>query len=62
MVVTLTDDGDFYKVEPFMEHTKLDAPMDMELGPDGKLYLLEYGKGWFVKNPDAALSRIDYNK
>ncbi len=30
-------------------------------GPDGKLYVLEYGKGWFSKNPDAALSRIDYN-
>ena len=25
-----------------------------------KLYLLEYGTGWFTKNPDAGLSRIDY--
>jgi len=33
----------------------------MEVGPDGKLYLLEYGTGWFTKNPDAGLSRIDYN-
>jgi cytochrome c len=33
----------------------------MELGPDNKLYVLEYGKGWFAKNPDAALVRIDYN-
>jgi len=32
----------------------------METGPDGKLYLLEYGSGWFAKNPDAGLSRIDY--
>jgi len=35
--------------------------IDMEVGPDGKLYLLEYGTGWFQKNPDAGLSRIDYN-
>jgi cytochrome c551/c552 len=34
----------------------------MEVGPDGKLYLLEYGTGWFQKNPDAGLSVIDYNK
>jgi hypothetical protein len=33
----------------------------MEVGPDGKLYLLEYGTGWFTKNADAGLSRIDYN-
>ncbi len=32
----------------------------MEMGPDGKLYLLEYGTGWFAKNPDAGIARIDY--
>ena len=44
-----------------MEQTKLAALIDMEVGPDGKIYLLEYGSGWFNKNPDAGLSRIDYN-
>jgi hypothetical protein len=24
------------------------------------MYVLEYGKGWFSKNPDAGLARIDY--
>ena len=33
----------------------------MEMGPDGRLYILEYGNGWFSKNADAGLSRIDYN-
>lgn len=60
-VVTMLPNGDFDKMEPFMPHTKLAAPIDMELGPDGKIYILEYGNGWFSKNPDAALSRIDYN-
>jgi hypothetical protein len=23
----------------------------MEVGPDGKIYTLEYGKGWFTQNP-----------
>ena len=60
--VTLQPNGDFYKMEPFMEKTKFAAIIDMELGPDGKLYLLEYGTGWYSKNKDAGLSRIDYKK
>jgi len=60
--VSLQPNGDFYKMEPFMEKTKLAAPVDMELGPDGKLYILEYGTGWFSKNKDAGLSRIDYKE
>jgi cytochrome c len=59
--VTLQPNGDFDKMEPFMPSTKLNALIDMEVGPDGKIYMLEYGSGWFSKNPDAALSRIDYN-
>jgi PKD repeat protein len=34
--------------------------MDMEFGPDGALYLLEYGDGYFAENPEAQLARIDY--
>lgn len=60
-VVTLKPNGDFDKMEPFMGTTRFNSLIDMEVGPDGKLYLLEYGSGWFSKNPDAALSRIDYN-
>ena len=59
-VVTLDKNGDFDKMEPFMPSTKLAAVIDMEVAPDGKIYMLEYGSGWFSKNPDAGLSRIDY--
>ncbi len=59
--VTMNPDGSYSKMEPFMEHTKLNAPIDMEMGPDGRMYILEYGNGWFSKNADAALSRIDFN-
>jgi glucose/arabinose dehydrogenase len=59
-VVTMQPNGDFYKMEPFMESTKLAGPVDMELGPDGKLYILEYGLGWFSKNKDCGLYRVDY--
>jgi cytochrome c len=60
-VVSLQPNGDFEQMESFMPHTTLHNCIDMEAGPDGKLYLLEYGTGWFQKNPDAGLSRIDYN-
>jgi cytochrome c len=58
--VTMLPNGDFDKMEPFFEHIKLSNCIDMEVGPDGRLYLLEYGTGWFQKNPDAGLARIDY--
>ena len=61
-VVSLQPNGDFEMMEPFMPSTTLHNCIDMEAGPDGKLYLLEYGTGWFQKNPDAGLSRIDYNE
>ncbi|RYF95954.1 MAG: ThuA domain-containing protein, partial [Chitinophagaceae bacterium] len=60
-VVTLKPNGDFDKMEPFMPSTRFNSMIDMEVGPDGKLYVLEYGSGWFSKNADAALARIDFN-
>ncbi len=59
--VTMKENGDFDKMEPFMPGTKFNALIDMEMGPDGKIYILEYGNGWFSKNPDSGLFRIDYN-
>jgi cytochrome c len=59
--VTMLPNGDFDKMEPFFESVKVNSLIDMEVGPDGRLYLLEYGSGWFSKNPDAGLARIDYN-
>ncbi|HSF55039.1 MAG TPA: ThuA domain-containing protein [Algoriphagus sp.] len=60
-VVTMKENGDFDKMESFMPGTKFNAPIDMEMGPDGKIYILEYGNGWFSKNPDSGLFRIDFN-
>jgi cytochrome c len=36
-------------------------PIDMEFGPDGSLYVLNYGRGFFGQNqPGAELVRVDY--
>ena len=37
-----------------------DNAIDIEFGPDGSLYVLDYGDGFFRANPDAGLYRVDY--
>lgn len=58
--VSMKPNGDYDGMEDFMPNSSFAAPVDMEIGPDGRLYILEYGKGWFTKNADASISRIDY--
>ncbi|MGB3467870.1 MAG: PQQ-dependent sugar dehydrogenase [Cyclobacteriaceae bacterium] len=59
--VTLTEDGTIASIDPFMPNTTFNYMIDMTLGPEGALYILEYGTGWFTANDDAAIVRIDYN-
>ena len=61
MAVTLFEDGSFNKMEPFASDIKVNSLIDMEMGPDGRMYLLEYGSGWFSKNANAALSYVEFN-
>jgi len=60
-LVTMDDKGAIMDIEPFLEGTLFNNTIDMAYGPDGKLYTLEYGTQWFKENPDARLSRIDFN-
>ena len=32
----------------------------MSLGPDGAMYVLDYGSNWYAHNPDSRLTRITY--
>ncbi|MEL6847723.1 MAG: ThuA domain-containing protein [Bacteroidota bacterium] len=61
-VVTMDENGDLETIEPFLSALNLSSPMDMEFGPDGALYILEYGTRWFAANKDARLVRIDYSE
>jgi cytochrome c len=64
----LNDAGEVAEINPVLDgvgpahgdEATLDNGMDMEFGPDGALYTLEYGDGFFSENPDAQLARIDY--
>lgn len=62
MAITMDDQGNFKRMEPFMPGSKFDKPVDMQFGPDGALYVLEYGTYWSSQNDDARLSRIEYNE
>ena len=56
-----TEGGDVTRIEDVVESFDLVHPIDMEFGPNGSLYVLNYGNGFFGKNlPGAELVRIDY--
>ena len=59
--VTFAEDGTVERIEPFASDIEVSNLIDMEMGPDGRIYLLEYGSGWFSANDDSALGYIQYN-
>ena len=36
------------------------SPMDIEFGPDGSMYVVEWGQGFAENNPDSGVYRVDY--
>jgi glucose/arabinose dehydrogenase len=60
MAMHLDGEGNVFEIDELLPSFTFKGPMDMEFGPDGALYTLEYGKGFFLESPDAQLARIDY--
>jgi PKD repeat protein len=60
--ITLGRHDEVQKIEDAIPSIKTDGPIDAEFGPDGALYVLEYGTGYFAELPEAQLSRIDYTR
>ncbi|GII54810.1 hypothetical protein Pth03_31990 [Planotetraspora thailandica] len=56
----LNGDDKLASIESVLPSIAFDNAMDMEFGPNGALYVLEYGDGYFQENPEAQLARIDY--
>jgi len=48
-MVSMDSAGNYQQMDPFMPNTKFNSAIDIELGPDGRYYVLEYGTGWFTK-------------
>jgi cytochrome c len=59
IAVHLDSDDRIAKMERFCPKMTFKRPMDMELGPDGCLYLIEFGTGW-GNNKDTQIVRIEH--
>lgn len=57
LAVQVADDGT-PQLELFAPEVKLTRPIDMKIGPDGALYVIEFGTGW-EDNADAQIVRIE---
>jgi len=60
LAVSFDEEGDLKQIEPFWPEMPLSKPIDMVFGPDGAMYILEYGRQYFLNNADATLSRIEF--
>lgn len=60
-VVSMDREGKYKDMESFLPDLRLKGPIDMKFGPQGDLYVLEYGNAYFKDNPEAELVRIEYN-
>ncbi|RZS97995.1 cytochrome c [Cecembia calidifontis] len=59
--VSFDKEGNYAGMEEFMPSTRFDKPMDMQFGPDGSLYILEYGTYWSAQNDDSGIYRIEFS-
>jgi cytochrome c len=56
--VRLDEQYNFKRMEPFMSTTgNFKRPIDLEVGPEGSFYMLEYGSVYGIDNEDARLVR-----
>lgn len=61
MSISMDEEGNYKSMERFLPNENFSSAIDMKFGPDGDLYILEYGSSWFRGNDNSALIRIEYN-
>lgn len=60
--VRMDDNLNYTALDQLMEtNGDFRRPIDIKFGPEGSMYVLEYGSAYGLDNPDARLVRIDYN-
>ena len=57
--VKLDERGAVAQINPFLEELKFLRPVEMEIGPDGCIYIIEFGTAW-EKNSDSQVVRVEY--
>lgn len=58
IAVKLDAQGERVEMTRFAPDLTFDRPTDLKIGPDGALYVIEFGKGW-ENNKDARIVRIE---
>ena len=61
MAISMKENGDYDSMERVLPGYHPVQPIDIKFGPDGDLYILEYGSNWFRKSDNSRLIRIEYN-
>jgi cytochrome c len=61
MAISMKENGDYESMERVLPGYHPVQPIDIKFGPDGDLYILEYGSNWFRKSDNSRLVRIEYN-
>ncbi len=61
MAISMKDNGDYKSMERFLPSYQPIEPIDIKFGPNGDLYVLEYGSNWFRKSDNSKLVRIEFN-
>jgi hypothetical protein len=59
--VAVDEAGALGRVRRLLPWERFRRPIDLDIGPDGALYVLEYGTGFSGDNDDAQLSRIEHS-
>ena len=60
LAVYLDQEGKYVSMEEFLPDHHFKKPIDIRMGPDGAMYVLDYGSNWYAHNPDARLTRVSY--
>ncbi len=61
MAITMDENSNYKSMERVFPSYHPVEPIDMKFGPNGDLYVLEYGSNWFRKSDNSSLVRIEYN-
>ncbi len=60
-IITIDGNGRILEIDPFLPGTDYIRPMDIEVGPRGRLYIIEWGDMFWGSNANAKLVRLDYH-
>lgn len=60
MANTLDEEGNLVLMEPFLPSIKWNNLTDIIMSPQGDMFMIEYGTGWFTANEDARLVHLKY--